>query len=43
MINPILLEKLGAEGKKRISGSACEGVCVCVYMCVYIYVYSCIY
>lgn len=48
LINPILLEKPGAEGKIRISRSACEGVCVCmcIYMCVcvsvYMYIHVCI-
>lgn len=45
MINPILLEKPGAEGKIRIFGSMCEGMCACVYMCVclciYMYIHVC--
>lgn len=41
MINPILLEKLDAEGKIRISRSAGEGgcVCMCIYLCVCVYMY----
>lgn len=39
MINPILLEKPGAEGKIRIFGSLCEDVCLCIYVCVCVYVY----
>lgn len=45
LINPILLEKPGAEGKIPISRSACEGVCVCVcvYICVCVCLYICIF
>lgn len=38
MINCILLEKLGAEGKHEFPDQRAK-VCVCVYMCVYVYMY----
>lgn len=36
MINPIMLEKPGSEGKIPISSSAFEGVCACVYMYIHV-------
>lgn len=45
MINPILLEKVGAEGKVWVFGLACKDMCACVYMCVclciYMYIHVC--
>lgn len=43
MINPILLEKPGAEGKKHRFLDWHAKVCVHVCMFVYIYVYTCMY
>lgn len=39
MINPIMLQKPGSEGKIRISSSVCEGVCVYIYVHVYICIF----
>lgn len=39
MINPILLEKPGADGIIQVFGLACEGMCAYVlYVCMFVYI-----
>lgn len=43
MINSILLEKLGAEGKHKFPDQCAEVcvyvyICVCMYICIFMYV-----